>query len=393
MVASATLGSIAGSTAGAATAFNVDTNNRQLHPAEKKYIGEASKDKATQLCGTNTICQANATTYWTDLVEKAALSRADDAAYAANLKYLTEIALTMTQPGSEGSMGAAQRYLNDYRAAQTMLQAKAGEVILVNGQTTISYGTAQTYFSATAAQRADASDNVNFFSPQGSVIPNVGTRDANRLANLQVMNGSAVPDHTAEELLLGGAIGNKAATAAGKFIGELDVFVAGSVKPTPAGTVNAGKVGFEGVPVKLTAAEQAALSTLDRAGSVQAQGTLREIVVDSYFQRNGYKALDGKCGSGNCFDGVYIKGETIYINEVKPLNADGTIKLSGPSGALPTQMSDGWIRSAIGRLKEGTAAQREVASKIERAMNPETGTLVKITTGVNSNGMTIVKLK
>jgi filamentous hemagglutinin len=128
--------------------------------------------------------------------------------------------------------------------------------------------------------------------------------------------------------------------------------------------------------------------------SVQAQGTLREIVADSYFQRNGYTALDGKCGSGNCFDGVYVKGNSVYINEVKPLNADGTIKLTGPSGNQQTQMSDAWIQGAVKRLKEGTPLQKATAEVIAKALDPEQGgSLVKVVTGVNSNGMTIIKLK
>lgn len=143
----------------------------------------------------------------------------------------------------------------------------------------------------------------------------------------------------------------------------------------------------------VSAFEQTAISAIDKQGSVQAQGTLREIVADNYFQRNGYQVLDGKCGSGNCFDGVYIKGNTVYVNEVKPLNADGTIKLSGPSGNQQTQMSKKWVVDAVARLKEGTPAQKEVAATIQKAMDAGSGSLVRVVTGVNSNGMTIVKLK
>jgi len=144
------------------------------------------------------------------------------------------------------------------------------------------------------------------------------------------------------------------------------------------------------LPVKLTAAEQAALNTLDGQATVQAQGTLREIVADSYFQRNGYKALDGKCGSGNCFDGVYVKDGKVYINEVKPLNSDGTIKLSGPSRDLATQMTDAWIDGALQRLEKGTAEQKALVSQIRKA--DMDGKLVKLLTGVNQVGMSILKL-
>lgn len=145
--------------------------------------------------------------------------------------------------------------------------------------------------------------------------------------------------------------------------------------------------------MKLSAFEQSAISAIDKQGSVQAQGTLREIVADNYFQRNGYTVLDGKCGSGNCFDGVYVKGNTVYVNEVKPLNADGTIKLSGPTANQETQMSEVWIKGAVARLSEGTPAQKEVAATIQKAINAGNGSFVRVVTGVDSNGMTIVKLK
>ena len=91
-----------------------------------------------------------------------------------------------------------------------------------------------------------------------------------------------------------------------------------------------------GTPAGLNATEVSALSKLDSLDSNKA-GVLRETVSNSYFERNGFTALDGKCGS-NCFDGVYIKGNQVIVNEVKPLSANGSIKLSSaqPSG-LPTQ--------------------------------------------------------
>lgn len=106
--------------------------------------------------------------------------------------------------------------------------------------------------------------------------------------------------------------------------------------------------------------------------------------------RQGFTKLEGKCGSSNCFDGVYVKGDTVYINEVKPLNADGSIKLSGPSGNMQTQMSRQWIESGIQRLQQGTAEQQAVAVKIRAALDG--GTLTKVVTGVDSKGMVVVKL-
>lgn len=58
------------------------------------------------------------------------------------------------------------------------------------------------------------------------------------------------------------------------------------------------------------------------------------------FYVNGYKVYDGKCGA-NCFDGVYEKNRIIYINEVKPMNENGSIKLNSENSGtkLAVQMS------------------------------------------------------
>lgn len=105
-------------------------------------------------------------------------------------------------------------------------------------------------------------------------------------------------------------------------------------------------------------------------------------------------AQAGKCGSSNCFDGVYaVKGDTIYINEVKPLNVDGSIKLSSDNsaGTLGTQMSDKWIYGAVNRLKSGTLEQQQTAAIIEKAIADNK--LVRVVTGADSSSLTIVKLQ
>jgi filamentous hemagglutinin len=142
------------------------------------------------------------------------------------------------------------------------------------------------------------------------------------------------------------------------------------------------------------AKERQLLSQLDGLSSTNAQGTLREIVSDSYFQRNGYVSLNGKCGSGNCFDGVYLKGNQLVVNEVKPVAADGSITLNPASGKLPQQMTDSWIQNRANELLQGTAEQQAVGQKIWEAIRGQNGmSLVKMVTGVDSKGMTIIKLQ
>lgn len=89
-------------------------------------------------------------------------------------------------------------------------------------------------------------------------------------------------------------------------------------------------------------------------------GQKTEDIVDDIMENNNYNKLDGKYGSNNGYDGIYIKGDVknpteIIILESKQFKynngaaADiiehGGVTLNPPSGTtpLPTQMSDGWI--------------------------------------------------
>jgi len=145
--------------------------------------------------------------------------------------------------------------------------------------------------------------------------------------------------------------------------------------------------------VKLTASEVNVSQQINSLPNTTLQGAAREYVSESYFIRNGYTPLDGKCGS-NCFDGVYVKNGNVYIVEVKPLNADGSIKLNGAdkSTGLQTQMTDGWIADTVKTLKdsENPASVRTADAIIAAQKN---GSLVKVVSGVNQESMVVVKLK
>ena len=150
---------------------------------------------------------------------------------------------------------------------------------------------------------------------------------------------------------------------------------------------------MEGMPVKLTSSDLNMLSQIEKLPNTTLQGEVRELVADNYFIRNGYTPLNGKCGS-NCFDGVYLKDGKIYISEVKPLNTDGTIKLSPKNDAtnLAAQMPDKWIADAIGALRRsGSPESIRTAHAISVAM--DSCKLVKVISGINQDGMTVVKLR
>jgi filamentous hemagglutinin len=375
----------------ASTGANAAENNRLLHINERTLIAQLAKNQAKQDCRGDAQCESVLTLKWTDTLEHVATGLVDDQANAQNLHYLQTVLQTATIPGSAGAMGGAASYLADMQTAQALLAPYTGKTITVNGVTVTSDGAAQTYFSATPAQRADPLANDVLGQAAGAIAPGMAQRDANRIASLSVQNGTAQPVYPVEEAVLGGMVADRVVSAATRWIGSLDVALAGKVGASNGGNLSAQQITRAGIPARLSTAEQGTLATIVTLPDTALQGAAREYVANSYFTRNGFTPLEGKCGSGNCFDGVYVKGNTVYINEVKPLNANGSIKLSGSSGTLPTQMTDAWISSAIGRLKEGTPVQRQTAAAIEKVLN--TPNLVKVVTGVNSNGMTIVKLQ
>ncbi|MDN7642343.1 contact-dependent inhibition toxin BcpA [Burkholderia cenocepacia] len=382
-------GGSSGALAGAGSAVNNELYNRQLHVEEVKVVEQLAKEKAQAVCRGDSSCVAKATTYWTDMLERAAKGMVDDTANKENMAYLQTLIQTANNPTSEGAMGGLSSYLANLQTAQDMLSQYMGKPILVRGSPIFSAGSPETYFSATPAQRSNPYLNTLGTLPD-SIVPGGSQRDQSRVDSFATQNGSVKPDYTIEETVIGGILTNKIASTVARVGESIDVWLAGPVNPTGKGFISTGKVTMESMPVKLNTAEQGVLSQLDQLPSKDLQGQAREYVANNYFVRNGFTPLDGKCGV-NCFDGVYIKGDTVYINEVKPLNANGSVQLNGPSGSLPTQMTDGWIDSAVARLRSGDANQRATADVIQKAI--DSGKLVKVVTGVNSNGATLVKIK
>ncbi|MBO7776116.1 contact-dependent inhibition toxin BcpA, partial [Burkholderia pseudomallei] len=383
-------GGSSGALAGAGSAIDNELYNRQLHVQEVDVVKKLAEQKAQEVCRGDKSCVTSATTYWTDMLERAAKGLVDDTANKENMAYLQTLIQAANNPTSEGAMGGLGSYLTNLQTAEEMLSQYMGKPILVRGAPMISDGSVQTYFSATPAQRSDQYLNSVLGSLPDSMVPGASQRDQQRLNSFATQNGSVKPDYTIEETVIGGILTNKIASTAVRVGESIDVWLAGPVNPTNKGFISSGKVTMESMPVKLNSAEQGVLSRLDQLPSTDLQGQAREYVANNYFVRNGFTPLDGKCGV-NCFDGVYIKGDTVYINEVKPLNTNGSIQLNGPSGSLPTQMSDKWIDSAVTRLRNGDASQRATADLIQKAIDSDK--LVKVVTGVNSNGATLVKLK
>ncbi|WP_248114587.1 hypothetical protein, partial [Ralstonia pseudosolanacearum] len=276
--------------------------------------------------------------------------------------------------------------------AQDMLVPYMGKAIIVNGVAATADGAVQTYFSATPAQRADPNGNYLLnVQPPAPIVPGMELRDQNRLEQFATPNGSAQPVYPVEEWLIGGQVAGKLAGTIGRLLESVDVAMLGRVTASPGGNISAQQITQEGLALRMSTADRALLSQIGNLPSSALQGDLREYVANNYFVRNGFTPMYGKCGSGNCFDGVYVKGDAVYINEVKPLNANGSIQLSGQSGSLPTQMTDEWVESAVRRLRSsGDPSAIKTADIIVAAK--ARNQLIKIVTGVNSQGITAVKL-
>lgn len=84
----------------------------------------------------------------------------------------------------------------------------------------------------------------------------------------------------------------------------------------------------------------------------------------------------------------------MIVNEVKSLQANGSIKLSPPNAdtELPMQGGIKWVISrAEALIKTGGPAKVAAGNKINEAI--KNGKLTTVISGVNSNGMVIVKVK
>ncbi|NKG02802.1 hemagglutinin [Ralstonia solanacearum] len=392
VVAGATSGSGTAAAAGGATSQMAEQFNRQLHQEETSLIAKLAKDKARQICGSDTACISQKTTEWSDLLERTAKGMVDDGENAKNMAYLQALLQTGSIPNSEGSRGGIEAYLKNLQTAQDMLVPYMGKAITVNGVAATADGAIQTYFSATPAQRTDPTGNYLLnVQPPAPIVPGVELRDQNRLEQFATPNGSAQPVYPVEEWLIGGQVAGKLAGTIGRLLESVDVAMLGRVTASPGGNISAQQITQEGLVLRMSTADRALLSQIGNLPSSALQGDLREYVANNYFVRNGFTPMYGKCGSGNCFDGVYVKGNTVYINEVKPLNANGSIQLSGQSGSLPTQMTDAWVDNAISRLaKSGNPDAVRTAEILLQAKKDNT--LVKIVTGVDSKGITAVKL-
>jgi hypothetical protein len=151
------LGAAVGGTAGAATAFNEDTNNRQLHVSEiEKLKRKAAELARAGLTGRDASesDRTKATNYWFDLLSSEALAIVDTKARDVRESYLAQISATRA-PGLEGQLNA-DRYLQDAGIARQIVASMSGDILLgSDGKPITADGSVLRSFQATERQFTD----------------------------------------------------------------------------------------------------------------------------------------------------------------------------------------------------------------------------------------------
>ncbi len=129
-------------------------------------------------------------------------------------------------------------------------------------------------------------------------------------------------------------------------------------------------------------------------------GTRTESVSDLLFERDGFLMFDGKIGSNNGFDGVYVKGtlsniQSVIINDAKPIYR-GRIELSAGNAAtsLPNQMSRAWIQYVLDGLKGASSQQsRDLGNALQREWTNNPSKFIRTVTAVEKDTGKVVILK
>ncbi|RUS67788.1 tRNA nuclease CdiA [Saezia sanguinis] len=153
------LGYLTGGEGGASTAFNQDTNNRQLHRQERDLIRELAREKATNEQGE---LDQNQYAYWLGIYEMAGRQLVSEQGGQENLEYfaLLEYALSLdiTRPTDGQHQASVQRTYDNFAYALQSLQDSPyynQPIQTTNGGTYTWDGVTQTYFNATPEQKAN----------------------------------------------------------------------------------------------------------------------------------------------------------------------------------------------------------------------------------------------
>ncbi|MBB3214889.1 trehalose-6-phosphatase [Herbaspirillum sp. Sphag1AN] len=192
-----------------------------MHTSERDIISNLPKKKAIAICNGDSSCVTTQTLFWTDTLERVASGMVDDTENAKNKAYLAQLVQAASDPNSEGARGRLESYLNALQVSQDMLSPYVGKTIVVNGQTQMGAGAAETYFSATDSQRQNKYINTNPITGEmpDPIALGKDERDAARISNFKALNGSATPDYTVEKFLASLGVGKAVSGLIGKWLG------------------------------------------------------------------------------------------------------------------------------------------------------------------------------
>jgi hypothetical protein len=120
-------------------------------------------------------------------------------------------------------------------------------------------------------------------------------------------------------------------------------------------------------------------------------GTRTEAISDRYFVTHYQMTpLDGKLGSNNGLDGIYIEGTTaaptsIIITESKQWHSGVQLSKGNANTNLPNQMTDAWIRSRAEALINTNDLQKiAVGNMIINALNGNRSIIQKFVVTVDA---------
>lgn len=379
------MGAAVGGTAGAASALGTDTNNRQLHPTEIKWI----KDNAIRYAQQKGISAQEAE------------------------KELSQQAYRQVQFGAEGGAAAWDADASNFLKTAGMQLLQGGGFL----------------FYATPDQKADATmyldsvvRNADFYAKNGLKQPTVtdlqaaAQRDATIRANLGAATKTALAASASLSLVglapstlswvlthpveatTAGLIGAETAaaitsgavtpstlvpmlsTGGMKAVATIEAAVSGqAAKATAGGYINAAKVCGSGCAITGLSSNEQALVAQIQAGQ-DTGGQLTEQLLSSVATRTGSTILSGgKYGSNNGFDVVLRNsdGTVTVVMDGKQVLASGAFSLSANGAGGNTQNSAAWVNAVLQKLDKNSAAYQAVDAARQN------GTLVTAVGGVN----------
>ncbi|MCR8957637.1 hemagglutinin repeat-containing protein [Variovorax sp. S2] len=215
-VTAAAVGGMAGGVAGAASAYSVDVNNRQLHSYERQQLAqEAKRVVREQIQGFEQLSpeqQAKVEKYWYDQLAQATVARVDDDGKGKRDAFLAAAA-GMSQLPYQGYFSSSQ-VIADAATADRIIGDLASQnqpILNIYGEPVRAGGSALIAFNATEEQRAN-SYLLNTPTAEAERQQTANQRQAT-LTYLGAINGGAPRDYTFEEVVLGGAIGGRVVNA------------------------------------------------------------------------------------------------------------------------------------------------------------------------------------